>query len=219
VLHSTNDVFEVIFIQTRCKCQKYLSAHSAWESVHGLPQIALKSSDLARTDWKGYQSIGCTQINAREDLGRYSGVRSFPSFLDECAIVIYSRGTMSSHLRRIATPRTHQAGNVREALFCGSRNNGLNKSIGVESDMTSGTNGRRGSIKIGVEIWLVAYRFYGCRKKRHHPWKIARAPADQRRVQSIVFPRIRRERSSVATHYASDNRARSNHIAKPFSKS
>jgi hypothetical protein len=44
--------------------------------------------------------------------------------------------------------------------------NDLNKSFGARSGTFLTTNGRKPSIKIGIEVWLVAYRLYGYRMKR-----------------------------------------------------
>jgi hypothetical protein len=66
----------------------------------------------------------------------------------------------------------------------------LNKSLGAGSGTIFGTNSRRGLIKIGVEVWLVAYRLYGYRVKSCYLWKTTREDAVQKRVQSILFVRI-----------------------------
>ena len=62
----------------------------------------------------------------------------------------------------------------------------LNKSLVAQSGTILKTRSRSVLIKIGVEVWLVAYRLYGYRMKSCYLWKIARKVTVQKRVQSNI---------------------------------
>ncbi|KAF7679082.1 endoglucanase [Alternaria burnsii] len=62
----------------------------------------------------------------------------------------------------------------------------LNKSLVAQSGTIVKTKSRSVLIKIGVEVWLVAYRLHGYRMKSCYLRKIARKVTVQKRVQSNI---------------------------------
>ena len=164
-----------------------------------------RQSGLARTDRKECQAIDHRQGDAPEYLtvlwphpeeSLISWRSSFEfrirvnsvlaSSWNVCVVFVYFRSTISPHLSASQRhKRLNEAMSARPASAVEELDD-LNKSLVAQSGTILKTRSRSVLIKIGVEVWLVAYRLYGYRMKSCYLWQIARKVTVQKRVQSNI---------------------------------
>ena len=92
-----------------------------------------------------------------------------------CVVFVYFRSTTSPHLSASQRhKRLNEAMSARPASAVEELDD-LNKSLVAQSGTILKTKSISVLIKIGVEVWLVAYRLYGYRMKSCYLWKITRS--------------------------------------------